>query len=114
MKQSYDLGAKSIQANNFVRFPELRNTSPDQTGQQLNQTVKTSYLADKMTPNASFSAIPIKQVTKETKQRTITRLSKSKNITTSKTVVVEGYDDLMTMDDGALPGLATARMALQE
>ena len=132
-KQSYDLGPKSIQSNNFIRFPELRNQSPQsntigaEKNTQLSQTIKRSYLAERMTGSSSFAAIPVKggrdnsasaaHLTSTTnKHRQVIRLSnkakKSNAGALSKTMVAVDEDQAMTVDDGALPGLATARLAL--
>ena len=80
-----------------------------------------------MTGSSSFAAIPVKggrdnsasaaHLTSTTnKNRQFVRLSnkakKSNAGALSKTMVAVDEDQAMTVDDGALPGLATARLAL--
>ena len=66
MKQKYTLGPNSIKSNNFIRFPELRNNSPsklaDGDDNSFSQTLKSSYLADRLNAgSASYAALPLKQ-----------------------------------------------------
>ena len=65
MRQKFTLGPNSIKSNNFIRFPELRNSSPskpaDGDNNSFSQALKTSYLADRLNAgSASYAALPLK------------------------------------------------------